>query len=53
MRVREGELVLRPDLRAGLVVLAVMAVATVCIVAAILIGDAPAVFAPVVGATAS
>lgn len=30
-----------------------MAVATVCIVAAILIGDALAVFAPVVGATAS
>lgn len=49
MCVREGDLVLRPDLRAGLVTVAFMAVATVGIVAAILIGDAPTVFAPIVG----
>lgn len=39
----------RPDLRTGLIVLAVMAVATAGIVAAILIGDAPTVFALIVG----
>ncbi|SNS22200.1 hypothetical protein SAMN06265355_11350 [Actinomadura mexicana] len=39
----------RPDFRTGLIVLVVMAVAAVSIVAAILIGDAPAVFALIVG----
>ncbi|GGQ24089.1 hypothetical protein GCM10010187_45770 [Actinomadura coerulea] len=39
----------RPDFRAGLVVLVVLAVAGAVIVAAILIGDAPAVFALIVG----
>lgn len=47
----EDDLVLRPDLRAGLTMLAVVVVAAVCVVAAILIGDAPAVFAPIVGAS--
>ncbi|MFG2091745.1 MULTISPECIES: hypothetical protein [unclassified Spirillospora] len=45
----QGELVLRPDLRRGLAVLATLAVATASIIAAILIGDAPTVFAPIVG----
>ncbi|NYE10430.1 hypothetical protein [Actinomadura citrea] len=45
----QDDLVLRPDFRAGLIVLAVLAAATVSIVAAILIGDAPAVFALIVG----
>jgi hypothetical protein len=50
MRDVQGDLVLRPDLRKGLVTLAIMVVVTVSIVAAILIGDAPTVFAPIVGA---
>ncbi|MFB4311977.1 hypothetical protein [Actinomadura sp. GTD37] len=46
----DSNLVLRPDLRAGLAVLAAMVVAGAGIVAAILAGDAPTVFAPIVGA---
>ncbi|MGW2306548.1 hypothetical protein [Actinomadura luteofluorescens] len=45
----QDELVVRPDFRAGLIVLIVLAVAGAGIVAAILIGDAPTVFAPIVG----
>ena len=40
---------MRPDLRKGLVSVAVAVVLSVAIVAAILIGDAPTVFAPIVG----
>lgn len=46
----EGNLVLRPDVGTGLITVAVMVLAAVGIVAAILIGDAPTVFAPIVGA---
>lgn len=49
MRDVPGDLVLRPDLRKGLAMLAFMVVAAVAIVAAILTGDAPTVFAPIVG----
>ncbi|MBG6092627.1 hypothetical protein [Actinomadura viridis] len=45
----QGDLVIRPDFRTGLIVLAVMAVAAAVIVAAILIGDAPIAFALIVG----
>ncbi|MEU9837802.1 hypothetical protein AB0C69_01125 [Actinomadura sp. NPDC048032] len=45
----QDELVVRPDFRTGLVVLVVIAVAGAGIVAAILIGDAPTVFALIVG----
>ncbi|GAA4321722.1 hypothetical protein ACFQY7_43405 [Actinomadura luteofluorescens] len=45
----QDELVIRPDFRAGLIVLVVIAVAAAGIVAAIVIGDAPAVFALIVG----
>ncbi|MEV0661380.1 hypothetical protein ACIBI3_06670 [Actinomadura luteofluorescens] len=45
----QDELVIRPDFQAGLIVLVVMAVAGAGIVAAILIGDAPTVFALIVG----
>ncbi|GAA1872139.1 hypothetical protein [Actinomadura bangladeshensis] len=48
MSVRESDLVLRPDVRAGLIVVAVLVVAGASIVAAILIGDAPTAFAPFV-----
>ncbi|MFB4318276.1 hypothetical protein [Actinomadura sp. 21ATH] len=41
---------LRPDVRKGVFVLVALAVAGTAIVAAILIGDAPTVFAPVVAA---
>lgn len=50
MSVRESDLVLRPDARTGLIVVTVTVVAGVSIVAAILIGDAPTPFAPIVGA---
>lgn len=50
MSVRESDLVLRPDVRTGLLVVTVAVVAGASIVAAILIGDAPTVFAPIVGA---
>lgn len=50
MSVHEGDLVLRPDIRTGLIVLAAAVVAGLGIVAAILLGDAPTVFAPIVGA---
>ncbi|MFI0351733.1 hypothetical protein [Actinomadura sp. 9N407] len=49
MRHVQGDLELRPDFRAGMFVLTAFLVATVVIVAAILIGDAPTVFAPIVG----
>jgi hypothetical protein len=49
MRHVQGDLVLRPDLRKGLISVAVAVVLTVAIVVAILIGDAPTVFAPIVG----
>ncbi|GAA1806366.1 hypothetical protein [Actinomadura chokoriensis] len=50
MTVPESDLVLRPDARAGLIVVTVLVVAGAGIVAAILIGDAPTVFAPYVAA---
>lgn len=50
MSVRESDLVLRPDARAGLIIVTVMVVAGAGIVAAILIGDAPTAFAPFVAA---
>jgi hypothetical protein len=48
MSVRESDLVLRPDVRVGLIIVTVMVVAGAGIVAAILIGDAPTAFAPFV-----
>ncbi|MER5423503.1 hypothetical protein [Streptosporangium roseum] len=50
MRDIQGDLVLRPDARKGAAFLIAALVATVAIVAAILVGDAPTVFAPIVGA---
>lgn len=49
MSERANDLELRPDPRSGLLVLGTMVVATVGIVSAILIGDAPTVIAPIVG----
>jgi hypothetical protein len=46
----QGDLVLRPALIPGLAILAATMAATAGIVAAILIGDAPTIFAPIVGA---
>lgn len=45
-----GELVLRPDARKGVALLVAGLLAAVVVVAAVLIGDAPTVFAPIVGA---
>ncbi|ACZ88577.1 hypothetical protein [Streptosporangium roseum] len=50
MRDIQGDLVLRPDARKGAAFLIAALVATVAIVAAILVGDAPTVFAPIMGA---
>ncbi|MEV4222104.1 hypothetical protein [Nonomuraea sp. NPDC049725] len=50
MREIQGELVLRPDARKGAIFLVAALVAAVLIVAAVLAGDAPTVFAPIVGA---
>lgn len=49
MRDGQDDLVFRPDFRTGLIVLAALVVATVSIVAAILVGDAPTVIAPIAG----
>jgi hypothetical protein len=49
MRDVHGDLVLRPDRRRALATLAIMVTLTVSIVAAILAGHAPTVFAPIVG----
>jgi hypothetical protein len=49
MRHVQGDLVLRPDFRTGAIVLTAFLAATVGLVAAILIGDAPTVFAPIAG----
>jgi hypothetical protein len=46
----EDHLELRPDFKTGLILVTVMVVAAVSIIAAILAGDAPTVFAPIVGA---
>lgn len=45
----QDDLVVRPDFWTGLIVLVVMAMAAAGIIAAILIGDAPTVFALIVG----